>query len=507
MTYLLGVDVGTTSVKCVLFDQRGKVVASGRSEYELLMPQPGFVEAEAETYWNAFKESLTKTLNESKASSREILGIGISSQGESFISLDKDGKALSRAIVWLDNRSKEEARLIKDEFGVDHVYRVTGQNEVIPTWTATKIFWLKRNEPSLFEKVHKFLLLQDYMIYRLTGKFATEYSMVCSSLLFDISRRRWWNELLDFIGISEEQLPELMPSGSPVGNVATEAARETGLNKNSIVSTGAYDQAANAIGAGNIEPGVITETTGGALAVVATTDRVIFDPMKRMPCHHHAVSGKYFLQPWCTTAGAAFKWWRDNFGLVEVEAARKMGVDPYDLLTLEAAKIPPGSDGLIVLPHLAGAASPEFNPDAKGVLFGLTLYHGKGHVVRAILEAIAYMLRRNVELLEELDVKIKEVRSTGGAARSPLWNQIKADVLQRPILTVHTEETAALGVAMLAGLATNMFSSLKDAGNFMISIKEKRFPSEANREIYDKQYRLYIQLYKNVENLFQPIPR
>lgn len=194
-----------------------------------------------------------------------------------------------------------------------------------------------------------------------------------------------------------------------------EAAEETGLHQNTIVSTGAYDQAANAVGVGNIKPGVITETTGGALAVVATIDRVILDPARRMPCHCHAVQGKYFLQPWCHTAGAILKWYRDNFRLLEIEAANKMGLDPYDLLTLEASKIPPGSDGLVLLPHFMGAASPEFNPNAKGVLFGLTLYHGRGHVIRAIMESIAYMLRRNVELLEDLGVKIKEVRSTGGS--------------------------------------------------------------------------------------------
>jgi len=502
MSYLLGVDVGTTSVKCVLFDQQGRVAASGRSEYQLSMPQPDFVEADAETYWNAFKQSLGKVLDGSNVNAQDILGIGVSSQGETFIALGKDGKPVRRAVVWLDNRSKEEAKLVRDRFGLDNVYRVTGQNDVIPTWTATKIFWLKRNEPTVFRRVAKYLLLEDYMIYRLTGRFATEYSMVCSSLLFDISHRRWWNEILDFIGISEDQLPELKPPGIYIGNVTPEAAKETGLQTDSVVSTGAYDQAANAVGVGNIESGVITETTGGALAVVATIDHVVLDPMRRMPCHHHAVNGKYFLQPWCHTAGAILRWYRDNFGLLEIDAANRMSVDPYDLLTLEASKILPGSDGLILLPHFAGAASPEFNPNAKGVLFGLTLYHRRGHVVRAIMESIAYMLRRNVELLEGLGIEIKEVRSTGGAARSPLWNQIKADVLQRPILTVHGEETAALGVAMLAGLATDTFSSLEEANRSMVSIKEKRVPSEANRELYDSQYRIYVELYKSVEKLF-----
>ncbi len=502
MTYLLGVDLGTTSVKCVLFDQQGKVVASANKEYELLMPSTDVVEAKPETYWNAFKMCITKILQQPKVNSKEISGIGISSQGESFTYLGKNGKPLGNAIVWLDNRSKVEAGLIRDEFGVDEVYRVTGQNDVSPTWTATKILWLKRNEPSLFKRIDKFLLLEDYLVYKLTGKFVTEHSIVCSSLLFDVSRRRWWSEILDFIGINEDQLPQLKPSGVPVSNVTSEAAAETRLNTNTLVSTGAYDQAANALGAGNIENGVVTETTGGAMAVVATLNRVLLDPMRRMPCHLHAVSGKYFLQPWCQTAGAVLKWYRDNFGQLEVEKAKKENVDSYDLLMAQASKVPPGSDGLILLPHFMGATSPEFNPNAKGVLFGLTLYHGQGHVIRAIVESVAYMLRRNIELLEELGVKVKEVRSTGGAARSPLWNQIKADVLQKPIITVHIEETAALGAAMLAGLATGVFSSLDKAVQSMVSVKTSFSPSKANRETYDKQYRKYVKLYSSLKRLF-----
>jgi xylulokinase len=502
MSYLLGVDVGTTSIKCVLFNQMGKVIASSRSEYGLSMPQPDFVEVEAETYWSAFKDSLMKVLSESKINVRDISGIAVSSQGESFIPLGRDGKPLRRAIVWLDNRSREEAQLIKDEFGVDKVYSVTGQNDVIPTWTATKILWLKRNEPTVFEKTYKYLLLEDYMIYRFTGEFATEYSIVCSSLLFDITRRKWWSDILDFIGITEDQLPELKPSGVFVGNITPEVAEETGLHVSTIVSTGAYDQAANAIGAGNIEPGIVTETTGAALAIVATTDHVVLDPMRRIPCHHHAVEGRYFLQPWCHTAGAILKWYRDNFGLLEVEVANKIGVDPYDLLTIEASKAPPGSDGLVLLPHFAGAASPEFNPNAKGVLFGLTLYHGRSHIIRAIIESIAYMLRSNIELLEELGITVREIRSTGGAARSRLWNQIKADVVQKPILTVHCEETAALGVAMLAGVAAGTFDSVEEAAKSMISISDRLMPSETNRDIYDKQYSMYVRLYKAVEKLF-----
>ncbi|MEM2129274.1 MAG: xylulokinase [Candidatus Bathyarchaeia archaeon] len=502
MTYFLGVDLGTTSVKCVLFDQQGKVAASALEEYELLMPSPDIVEAKTETYWDAFRTCTKEILRHSNIDISEILGISISSQGESFTYLDKKGKPLGNVIVWLDNRSKTEAKIIQDEFGVDGVYRVTGQNVVSPTWTATKILWLKRNKPSIFRKVEKFLLLEDFLIYKLTGKFATEHSVVCSSLLFDMVKRRWWKEILEFIGINEDQLPQLNPSGVPLGEVTSNAAREIGLSTKTLVSTGAYDQAANAIGAGNIENGVVTETTGGAMAIVATVDKILLDPKRRIPCHRHAVSGKYFLQPWCQTAGAILKWFRDNFGQQEIEEAILQNKDPYDLLMAQASKVPPSSDGLVLLPHFMGAASPEFNPDAKGVLFGLTLYHRKGHVIRAIIESIAYMLRRNIELLEELGVEVKEVRSTGGAARSPLWNQIKADVLQKPILTVRTEETAALGAAILAGLATKTFRSLNEAVHSMVSVKERFSPQSANREIYNKQYKKYVKLYNNLRTMF-----
>jgi xylulokinase len=495
--------MGTTSVKCVLFNQNGECKGLGKSNYNLDIPRPDYVEVKTEIYWNSLIKAITKVLDDTKINVKDISGIGIASQGETFVPLDVDGNPLRKAIVWLDNRSKEEAKIIKEEFGEEEVYRITGQNEVIPTWTATKILWLRRNEPNIFEKVHKYLLLEDYILYRLTGKYVTEHSIVCSSLLFDISHKKWWSEILDFLEISESQLPELNPSGIEIANISKEASKETGLHRNSIVSTGAYDQAANAIGVGNIDLGIASETTGGALAVVVTTDRIIIDSLRRVPCHCHAVKNRYFVQPWCPTAGVLLEWYKDNFGLAEIEAAKNMNVDSFDLLTLEANSIPSGSEGLVLLPHFEGAASPEFNPNAKGVLFGLRLRHGRAHIIRAIMESVAYMVRRNIDLLIELGVNIKELRSTGGGAKSSLWNQIKADVLQKPLLTLQNEETGALGAAILAGLACNMFKSIEEASISMVSIKEKMLPNIDNKEIYDKMYNLYIKLYSSLENLFE----
>jgi len=500
--YLLGIDVGTTELKAALFDEEGREVAAGRAEYSPYIPEPDIVELDAEEYWNSCKKVISEILNSSKINPREIRSIAVSSQGETLIPVNREGEPLRRAIVWLDNRSKNESEMIREQFGIDAIFRVTGQPEVVPTWPATKILWLRRNEPEIFNKVHKYLLVEDFIIFKLTGIFATEYSLVSSTLMFDISEEDWWEEMLGFIGINREQLPELMPSGAAVGNVGERASRETGLSTNTMVATGALDQAAGAVGTGNIKPGIITESTGTALALLATVESPLYDPKRRVPCHHHAAAKKYLLIPWCPTAGAVLRWFRDEFGQYEVEAAKRIKVNAYDLLTLEASKVPAGSDGLIILPHFMGAGAPEFDPHARGIIFGLTLKHTKAHVVRAILESIAFMIRRNIELLEELGIHVEEIRSIGGASRSQLWNQIKANVTSKQVITLQIEEAASLGAAILAGVADGAFKSIEEGCKRMIKLKRRYEPQLDDREIYEKLYRVYCNLYSHVKDLF-----
>ncbi|HID17162.1 TPA: hypothetical protein EYP26_02585, partial [Candidatus Bathyarchaeota archaeon] len=254
MAYLLGIDAGTSGLKAVLFNEGGRVIAISRAEYDLLTPAINMVELDANEYWNACRKAISGILRASKVDPREIKSLAISSQGETFIPVDKKGKPLRNAIVWLDNRSEEESKIIRGGFSVDEVFKVTGQPEVVPTWPATKILWLKRNEPKVFKETYKFLLVEDFLIYKLSGIIATEYSVVSSTLMFDIRRERWWDEMLEFIGIDGGRLPELMPSGKIVGNVTETASSETGLTRETIVSTGAFDHAAGAVGAYNIGP-------------------------------------------------------------------------------------------------------------------------------------------------------------------------------------------------------------------------------------------------------------
>ncbi len=262
------------------------------------------------------------------------------------------------------------------------------------------------------------------------------------------------------------------------------------------------DQVLGAIGAGNILPGIISETTGGALGIVASLDRPAFDPQRRIPCHIHAVPSAYCLLPWGQTAGMALKWFRDQFYFLESQAALQQGLDPYDLITAEAAGVPPGCDGLVMLPHLEGAVCPELNPHARAVFFGLTLRHTRAHLARGILEAVAFMLRRNLELVEALGVPVIEVRSMGGGARSSLWLQIKADVLQKPITRLATEETALLGAAILGSVASGVFSDLPTAVKQMVHLADTIRPNPANAEIYRQSYLKYIELYDRLSPMF-----
>jgi sugar (pentulose or hexulose) kinase len=266
------------------------------------------------------------------------------------------------------------------------------------------------------------------------------------------------------------------------------------------------DQALAALGAGNIRPGLITENTGGALAIVATLEEPVFDPQGGIPCHYHALPDTYYLLPWGQTAGMALRWFRDVFGVEEQREAARSNTDAYDLLTAGAAEVSPGAEGLVVLPHLMGAACPEFNPAARGVWFGVGLHHTKAHFVRATLESIAYMLRRNVEILKKLGIAVTEIRALGGGARSSLWNQIKADVLGVPVVTVATEEQACLGAAILAGTAVGLYPSPQQATEKLVEVTHRWEPDSENKSLYDDKYELYVRLYENLEDLFALTP-
>ena len=501
MDHILSVDLGTTAIKVALFDAAGRVLAKATREYTLHTPDTLSVELPVETYWQAFKSGVAEVLAVSRVKVESIQALGICAQGETLIFAGRDGRPLRNAIVWLDNRAQQEAEELNREFTPEETYRITGQVSIVPTWPAAKVLWVQRNEPEVFAKAAKILLIEDYFIHRLTGEYACEGSLVTSTVYWDMNTRRWWPDMLARLGLGEEHLPPIRESGEPVGPILGEVARELGLAASTVVCTGALDQAAGAIGVGNIRPGVFSENTGAALAICATVDHPVLDPKGRMPCHYHAIPGTYMAHTF-TTGGIVLKWYRDTFCQSELHVGALTGLDAYDLLGLEAARVEPGADGLVVLPHLQGAMAPEANPKAKGVFYGITLRHTQAHFVRAIMEAVACIVRRNIEVVEEMGIQVSEIRGLGGGSRSAVWNQIKADLTGRPVLTMENEEAACLGAAIVAGVGVGLFESLEDACGRMVQVKGRYEPDPAHAAVYSEHYARYVGLYDSLVGMF-----
>jgi len=502
MPYLLAFDLGTTALKCALHALDGDVLAKASEEYQLITPNSDAVEMDVETYWQAFKSAIASVLQESKVHPNEIRALGVSAQGETLILVDQEGIPLRRAIVWLDNRAQSEADQLAEIFGHRNAYEVTGQVKLVPTWPASKILWLRKNEPETFDKVAKFLLIEDYFLHRLTGEYVCEGSLVTSTCYWNFQTRQWWQEMLSTLGISEQQLPSYRESGEPIGKLRPEIAEELGLSRDTIACTGALDQACGAIGVGNIKPGIFSENTGAALAICATVNQPILDPGNQMPCHYHGIPRLYMLHTF-TSGGIVMRWFRDEFAGPEMRVSRTTGLDPYDLMGMEAARVQPGCEGLVMLPHLQGAMAPEANPKASGVFYGFTLRHGRGHFTRAIMEGVSFIVRRNIEVIEGLGVPVHEIRSLGGGARSSIWKQMEADIVGRPVLTTSNEEAATLGAAILAGKATGLYSSVEEAAERMIQIKQRFEPNPVNRAIYDDTFDTYLRLYDALCPLFE----
>ena len=482
--YVLALDAGTTSLKGVLFDTAGNAIASELVEYDLEKPRPDIVELDSEVYWQALANVVRNIIETSRVDPSQIVAMGITSQGETLTVVDREGRPLRRSIVWLDNRSRAEADEIGRRFVADEIYHITGQQEMLPTWTATKILWLRNHQPQVFQRAHKFLLVEDYLVYRLTGRYVTDPALCASTLYLDLTENRWWPPMLEFLGITDKQLPQLHQSGTPIGTLTAEIAEKLGLSAETIVVTAPIDQVAGAVGAGNIRPGIVSETTGAALALCATFDELNYDPLRLVALNGHADKDHYVLFPWVPTAGMLLRWFRDELG---------GGLD-YNQLCREAAEVAPGAEGLIVLPHFSGAGCPNPDPDMRGVFWGLTLSHTRAHVVRAILESIAFMLRGNLNMLEELGTEINEVRSLGGATRSDLWMQIKADVCQKNLTVMECEEAACLGVAMLACVGSDIYCNLAEAADNMVRVKKQVWFDSGKAELYDQVYQQYRNL-------------
>ncbi len=455
MKTFLGIDVGTTSLKAAVFDESGKRLGFRAVDYTLSTdPETGFIEFDAERYVTA----CTRVIDELTAECGKPDALSVDTQGETMILADGAGKPLCPAVVWLDNRATAEADDIRAAFGSKRVYEVTGQPEITAGWPAAKLLWFRRHRPDVFEKTKMIFLLEDWILYRLTGQFVTEPTIQSSTIYYDITARVWWREMLDYIGVEPEKLPRLCRSMQPVGTY-----------RGITVVTGGLDQLAGTVGCGVTDDTMVSEMTGTIMAICAMTDSVPpYDPDSIIPCHVHVVEGKYCRILWSSTAGMALKWFREGF-------AENFSFRELDEL---AKDVPPGCDGMTVLPYFTGSTMPRYDPDARATFAGVTLGHTRGHFARAIMEAIAYLLCEDLAYIG--DGNIREIRVTGGGASSPLWVQMKADVTGKTLQTVSESETACLGTAIFAAVGAGAFADVTKAAEKLVKPKRAFAPSGAD---------------------------
>ena len=504
MAYLLGVDIGTSGTKTVLFDEVGNTIASALEEYPLYQPNIGWAEQDPEDWWQATVGGIRRVLAKSGIKASDISGIGLSGQMHGMVLLDADNKVLRRSIIWCDQRTTAECEQITSIIGAERLIEITA-NPALVGFTASKIMWVKNNEPAIFEKVKMILLPKDYVRFRLTGEFATEVSDASGMQLMDIPGRCWSNEVLSKLGIDRSQVAELYESQEVSGRVNSSAAALTGLYEGTPVVGGGGDQAAGAVGNGIVKPGVVSSTIGTSGVVFAYLDKISIDPKGRVQTFCHAVPNTWHVMGVTQGAGFSLKWFRDNLCKDEMSVAELLDVDPYVLMDQEAEKVRPGSNGLIYLPYLIGERTPHLDSDAKGVFFGLSTVHNKRDMIRAVMEGVTYSLRDCLEIISGMGVSISEVRASGGGGKSPLWKQMQADIFGSPITTINSSEGPALGVALLAGVGTGVYSSVAQACDTAIKVKKVQNPDMELYSKYCKFYELYGQLSRSLKKDYKDL--
>lgn len=504
MGYLIGIDVGTTGAKTILIREDGKLMATSFKEYPLHTPYPKWAEQNPEDWWRATVESIREVISESGVKPDDIKGLGLSGQMHGLVLIDKDHNVLRPAILWCDVRTTEQCIYMREKVGIETLKRITC-NQPLEGFTAPKILWVMQNEPQIFERAYKMMLPKDYVRFRLTGEIATEVSDAAGTVLFDVPNRRWSEEILDKLGIPFDLMPPCYESIDVCGRITPSVAELTGLKAGTPVVGGGADNACSAVGNGIVKPGRVSASLGTSGVVLTHMDEVRYDPKLRTHTFCHAVPNKWYIMGVMLSAGGAFRWFRDALGELEKRQAEEEGVDPYEILTRKAAQAPVGSEGLIFLPYLTGERTPHGDANAKAVFFGLTLRHTKAHMIRAVLEGVAYGMRDSFEIFRELDLPIKQVYATGGGARSELWRQIQADVYNTELVTINIAEGPAFGAAILAGVGAGVYSSIEEATDELIEITSLTRPTPENVEIYEKYYQVYRALYPALKPQFDRV--
>jgi xylulokinase len=495
--YVLGIDVGTGGTRALIIDGRGRVLSSATEEHQpFASPQIGWAEQQPEDWWRASRTAVRKAVATANLSVEEIACVGLSGQMHGAVMLDERGSVVRPALIWCDVRTEKQCRDLTAKIGHERLIQLTC-NPALANFTLTKLLWVREIELENWKRVRSVMLPKDFVRFRLTGERATDMADASGTLLLDVAHRRWSQEVMRAAEIDERLLPSLHESPAVCGKVSTTGAAESGLRVGTPVVAGAGDQAAGATGMGIVSAGAVSVTIGTSGVVFAATDRPALDPHGRVHTFCHAIPGRWHVMGVTQAAGLSLRWFRDTLA-TNSSGAR----ESYDQLTAEAAKIPAGSDGLLWTPYLMGERTPHLDSNARGALVGLTASHTRAHVVRAILEGVAFSLRDTFTLFREMNVPVTSIRLGGGGARSPLWRQIQADVYGHPVEIVEAEEGAAYGAALLAGVGAGLWPTVDAACAATVRVASRVIPQPAAVATLKAGYAAFRRAYPATKEVF-----
>ena len=505
MNYLVGVDIGTSGTKTVLFDDRGNVISDALIEYPMYQPHNGWAEQLPSDWWQAVAGTLKQVISKSGIDVSQIRGIGLSGQMHGLVMLDEKDQVIRPSIIWCDQRTAKECAEITEKVGAARLIEITA-NPALTGFTASKILWVRNNEPENYARCRKILLPKDYIRLMLTGEYATEVSDASGMQLLDIGGRCWSDEVLKKLEIDKSLLAPVYESIHVSGQISASAAALTGLKAGTPVVGGAGDNAAAAVGTGVVSDGQAFTTIGTSGVVYAHTSKMHIDPQGRVHTFCAAVPGSWHVMGVTQGAGLSLKWFRDNLCQSEMETAALMGVSPYYLMDMEAQKVPIGANRLLFLPYLMGERTPHLDPDCRGVFFGLSAMHQKRDMIRAVLEGVSYSLRDCLEVISAMDTPIDVMRACGGGS-GPLWRQMLADVYNCEVSTIVSKEGPALGVALLAGAGTGVYKSVEEACSIAVLTKDSASPDAARHDSYESYYQLYRSIYPSLKDHYKTLAK
>jgi xylulokinase len=501
--YLLGIDVGTTGVKSILVSATGQVVAEATQSYPISSPKPSWFEQNPEDWWTSAVLTIRELMARPGVHALDIAGVGLSGQYHGLVILDENHSVIRPSILWNDQRTARQSQYIVERVGKETLLD-TCATEGAPYFTACKLQWVRDNEPQNFERIRMMMLPKDYIRFRLTGEAATDVTDASGTLFLDIQNRCWSKEMAARLDVDPEILPRLVESPEISGKISRQAGDEVGLAPGTPVAGGAGDQACAALGIGIVEEGIASYSIGTSGVIYAATDALRIDAQGRFNTFCHSVPGKWCVLSCINSAAGSYQWYTEKLATWERNEADRQGTDIYAILENEASQAPAGSDRLIFLPYLAGERHPHTDTDARGVFFGLHSGHGREHLVRAVLEGVAFSFRDCLEAIREHQINISEIRATGGGARSPLWMSIQVNVSGQPIVLMDADSGgAAFGAALLGGVCAGVFSSAGEACAATVRTGKRLTPEDEKIAAYDRQYRVFRSLYPLLKDAYK----